>query len=64
MIPLPNLGLGFTGGTTRPENHGDVGGGLNTGGLTFGGKSTLDLKTIALIGAGALVIFIVLKRMN
>ena len=64
MIPLPDLHLGFTGGTTKPENYGDVGGGLNTGGLTFGGKSTLDLKTLALIGAGALAVFLILRKMK
>jgi len=62
MIPLPNLGLGFTGGTTKPENYGHTGGGLNTGGLTFGGKSTLDLKTLALIGAAALAVFLIVRK--
>ncbi len=64
MIPLPDLSLGFTGGTTKPENYGDVGGPLNTGGLTFGGKSTLDLKTIALIGAAALAVYLILQTMK
>jgi len=61
MIPLPNLGLGFTGGTTKPENYGNVGGGLNTGGLTFGGKG-LNTQTLVIIGVAAVALLFVLRK--
>lgn len=63
-FPIPNLSLGFTGGTVRPENYGDVGGGLNTGGLTFGGKSGagIDGKTLLYVGATVFVAIIILKK--
>jgi len=56
-IMIPPLLVG--GSYTTPEL---LAGSLGLGGGQYGGEGELDLKTIALIGGGALVLYLIFKR--
>lgn len=62
MIPLPNLGFGFTSTTSQGPVQGTFQG--NTaGGLTFGNRTTAPpIATYLMYGAIALGIFLIARK--
>ena len=66
MFPLPPLSFGFTGGTARSDNSGSAGGGTHVGGLNFGSQSGAfggNMQTIVILGALALAVFFVARKL-